>query len=35
VLARVTEYLRDVSARIDFGEIDCSRMDSVHGIIDS
>jgi superfamily I DNA/RNA helicase len=34
LLARLTEYLRDVSARIDSGEIDCSRMVSVQGIID-
>ena len=33
-LARVTEYLHHVSARIGSGEIDCSRIESVRAIID-
>ena len=30
----MTEYLRRVSARIDSGEIDCSRIESMRDIID-
>ena len=34
LLARVTGYVREVSARIDSGQIDCSHTDSVRAVID-